>query len=56
LRGAAQRTSLEVAHDLIVDPTERLILHHNRGIEGTILTYIVRVGVIVLDPPGLQLF
>lgn len=44
-----------VAHYLIVDPTKPLILHHTRGDDGTILTRIVRDGVIALDPPGLEL-
>lgn len=44
-----------VAHYLIVDPTEPLILHHTRGTNDTILTHIVREGAITLDPPGLQL-
>lgn len=44
-----------VAHYLIVDPTEPLILHHTRGTDDTILTHIVREGVIALDPPGLEL-
>ena len=43
-----------VAHYLIVDPTERLVLHHARGSNDTILTHIVREGVIRLDPPGLE--
>ena len=44
-----------VAHYLIVDPTEPLILHHTRGTDDTILTHIVREGMIKLDPPGLEL-
>jgi Uma2 family endonuclease len=44
-----------VAHYLIVDPTEPLILHHTRGPGDTILTHIVREGAIALDPPGLEL-
>jgi len=44
-----------VAHHLIVDPTEPLILHHTRGTGDTILTHIVREGTIALDPPGLGL-
>ena len=43
-----------VAHYLIVDPTQPLILHHARA-TSTILTRIVRAGVITLDPPGLEL-
>lgn len=44
-----------VVHYLIVDPTEPLILHHTRGANDTILTHIVRDGVIALEPPGLEL-
>ena len=44
-----------VAHYLIVDPTEPLILHHTRGPDDAILTHIVREGAIALDPPGLEL-
>jgi Uma2 family endonuclease len=44
-----------VAHYLIVDPTEPLILHHTRGTGETILTRIVREGSIQLEPPGLEL-
>jgi Uma2 family endonuclease len=44
-----------VAHYLIVDPTEPLILHHTRGSGDAILTHIVREGAIALDPPGLAL-
>ena len=32
-----------------------LILHHTRGTGETILTRIVREGIIKLDPPGLEL-
>ncbi len=44
-----------VAHYLIVTPESPLIFHHARGEGGTILTRIVRDGVIALDPPGLQI-
>lgn len=44
-----------VAHYLIVDPTQPLILHHARAADDTILTRIVRAGAIALDPPGLEL-
>ncbi|MGB9368791.1 MAG: Uma2 family endonuclease [Xanthobacteraceae bacterium] len=43
-----------VAHYLIVDPAQPLILHHARSAD-TILTRIVREGTIMLDPPGLEL-
>jgi len=44
-----------VAHYLIVDPDQPLIIHHARGTQDTILTHIVREGTIKLDPPGLEL-
>jgi Uma2 family endonuclease len=44
-----------VAHYLIVDPTQPLILHHARAGNDTIATRIVRAGIIRLDPPGLEL-
>jgi Uma2 family endonuclease len=44
-----------LAHYLIVDLTQRVIVHHARGDGDTILTRIVRDGRIVLDPPGLEL-
>jgi Uma2 family endonuclease len=44
-----------VAHYLIVDPTQRSIVHHARGDGETILTRIVTEGTIALDPPGVAL-
>jgi Uma2 family endonuclease len=44
-----------LAHYLIVDPTEPMIVHHSRASGGDILTRVVTDGVIVLDPPGLEL-
>jgi Uma2 family endonuclease len=44
-----------LAHYLIVDPTEPMIMHHSRALGGDILTRVVTEGVIVLDPPGLEL-
>src|SRR5215211_577853 len=44
-----------VAHYLIVEPNETLILHHARGPDDTILTHVVHAGRIMLDPPGLEL-
>jgi Uma2 family endonuclease len=43
-----------VAHYLIVDPTQAMILHHSRGDDDTILTRIVAAGRIALDPPALN--
>ena len=44
-----------VAHYLIVDPTQRSVIHHARGTGDTILTRVISDGVITLDPPGLEL-
>jgi Uma2 family endonuclease len=44
-----------VAHYLIVDLTQRLVVHHARGGGDTIITRIVTDGRIALDPPGLEL-
>jgi Uma2 family endonuclease len=44
-----------VAHYLIVDPTEPMIVHHSRGQGGGILTRVVTEGVITLAPPGLEI-
>jgi Uma2 family endonuclease len=44
-----------VAHYLIVDPDQPLIIHHARESQDTILTHIVREGTVKLDPPGLEL-
>jgi len=44
-----------IAHYLIVDPTEPMIVHHCRASGGDILTRVVTEGVIALDPPGLEL-
>jgi len=44
-----------VAHYLIVDPAQPMIVHHSRGAGDTILTRVVTEGAIKLDPPGLEL-
>jgi Uma2 family endonuclease len=44
-----------VAHYLVVDPTQRSVIHHARGASDTIVTRIVTDGAIALDPPGLAL-
>jgi Uma2 family endonuclease len=44
-----------VAHYLIVDPDQPLIIRHARGNGDKILTSIVREGRITLDPPGFDL-
>jgi Uma2 family endonuclease len=44
-----------VAHYLIVDPAEPMIVHHSRKPGEEIVTRVVTEGTIRLDPPGLQL-
>ena len=44
-----------LAHYLIVDPAQRLVIHHSRGTGDTLLTRVVTEGGIALDPPGLEL-
>jgi Uma2 family endonuclease len=44
-----------VMHYLIVDLSQRLVVHHARGGGDTIITRIVTDGRIALDPPGLEL-
>jgi Uma2 family endonuclease len=44
-----------IMHYLIVDPDRPLIIHHARVADDSILTRIVREGVIALDPPGIGL-
>jgi len=46
---------LSVAHYLIVEPTEPTIVHHSRASDGNILTRVIADGIIVLNPPGLEL-
>ncbi len=42
-----------VEHYLIIDPEERLVIHHTRGQGDTRGTRLVREGCLRLDPPGL---
>ena len=44
-----------VRHYLIVDPDQRILFHHARGEQEVIATRIVRDGILMLDPPGLEL-
>lgn len=44
-----------VAHYLIVDPAEPMIVHHARKPGEDIVTRIVTEGTVRLDPPGLQI-
>jgi Uma2 family endonuclease len=42
-------------HYLIVRPDDKVVVHHARNDDDTILTRIVRDGALHLDPPGLSL-
>lgn len=44
-----------VAHYLIIDPNEPMVVHHSRRQGSDILTRVVAEGSIKLDPPGLEL-
>lgn len=44
-----------VAHYLIVDPAEPMIVHHARKPGEDIVTRVVTEGIVRLDPPGLQI-
>lgn len=44
-----------VAHYLILDPDEAVLLHHARRPDGTIETRALTEGPLALDPPGLRL-
>jgi Uma2 family endonuclease len=43
-----------IMHYLIVDPDDRLVIHHARGSDA-IATRIVSGGSLRLDPPGIEL-
>ena len=43
-----------VAHYLILDPDRRVLIHHQRGEAGAIVTRILCEGVLRLDPPGIE--
>jgi Uma2 family endonuclease len=45
----------DVQHYLIIDPDDRLVIHHGRGRAGMVNTRILHDGTITLDPPGLEL-
>jgi hypothetical protein len=44
-----------VAHYLIVDPAQPLIVRHCRDAGDAILTRVITAGSITLDPPGFEL-
>ena len=45
----------DVQHYLIVDPDQRLVIHHERGEGAVVATRIMHEGSIRLDPPGIEL-
>ena len=44
-----------VRHFVLVDPEQRLVIHHERTEAGQIVTHIVRDGTLRFDPPGIGL-
>ncbi len=44
-----------IQHYLIIDPDERLVVHHERGPDGVVRTHFFTEGVLRLDPPGIEL-
>lgn len=44
-----------VAHYLIVDPDEMLVIHHQRAEDGRVSTSFLRDGAVNFDPPGLAI-
>jgi Uma2 family endonuclease len=44
-----------IVHYLIVDPDDRLVIHHARADGDAIATRLVRSGSLRLDPPGIEM-
>lgn len=44
-----------VRHYLIVDPDDRLLVHHERREDGVVVSHILTEGAARLDPPGIDL-
>jgi hypothetical protein len=44
-----------VQHYLIIDPDDRLVIHHARGCADVMSTRVLHSGSVTLDPPGLEL-
>ena len=42
-------------HYLIVDPDKPPLIHHQRQVDGTILTRLISAGPARFDPPGLEI-
>ena len=43
-----------VRHYLVIDPSDRILVHHQRGQDGRIEPSTLRAGALRLDPPGLE--
>lgn len=44
-----------IRHYLILDPVERIVIHHCRDEAGSIRTRVHEAGAVTLDPPGLSI-
>jgi Uma2 family endonuclease len=44
-----------VRHYLIVDPDERLVVHHERRADGEVVSHVLTEGSAKLDPPGIEI-
>jgi len=44
-----------IRHYLIVDPDDRLVVHHERRADGVVVSHILTEGAAMLDPPGVEL-
>lgn len=44
-----------IRHYLIVDPDDRLVVHHERRDDGVVVSHILTEGAARLDPPGIEL-
>lgn len=43
-----------IAHYLIVDPENQIVVHHWRGTQSPLMTQVIANGAIHLDPPGID--
>ena len=48
-------TMPSVVHYLIVNPEQRMVIHHKRGVGDALETRILGEGVLMLDPPALDI-
>ena len=44
-----------ILHYLIVNPEQRMVIHHKRGVGDALETRILGKGILKLDPPGLEI-